>query len=50
MNKKTPLELTLLATSIAVELAKGKNKDEICELRTILYQIYTTLQTLCNLK
>lgn len=39
-------ELVLLATSIAMELAKNLNEEEIIELRNLINQISCSLSTL----
>jgi len=46
MEKLTPQELVILGTSIALELARGKSKEEIKALRFLVGQMYTTLITL----
>ena len=46
MDKLTPQELVILGTSIALELARCKTKEEIKALRFLVGQIYTTLITL----
>lgn len=41
-------ELVLLATSIAMELAKGKTEEEIEDLRNLVNQISCSLSSLLH--
>jgi len=43
-------KLTLLATSIALELAKCKTQQEINNLRFVVGQVYNTLTALASIK
>lgn len=43
-------EIVLLATAIAVNLIKGKTPEQAHEVRIILTQVLSTLNTLCGLK
>lgn len=44
--KKSDEELVLFATSIAMQLAKGLDKDELEQLRNLIGQISCSLNTL----
>ena len=46
MRKCTDEEMVLLATSIAMELAKGLDADEIEELKNLVNQISCSLSSL----
>lgn len=46
MEKFTPQELVMLGTSIALELARCKTKEQIKDIRSLVGQIYNTLTTL----
>lgn len=46
MEKLTPEEIVVLGTTIALELAKGKTKDEIKAIRFLVSQIFYSLTTL----
>lgn len=43
-------ELTLIATAIAIELIKDKTPQQTHEIRIILSQVLSTINTLCGLK
>ncbi|MBP3619252.1 MAG: hypothetical protein J6J24_01180 [Clostridia bacterium] len=46
--EKIDEELVLLATTIAMQLAKGLTKEEIEQLRNLVNQISCSLSTLTN--
>lgn len=46
----TPEEITIAATSIAIELAKEKDVDEIFALKNLLSQISQSLLTIAAQK
>lgn len=48
--RRTEEELVLLATAIAMELARGLDSDEINELCTLINQILCSLGNLTNCK
>ncbi len=50
MHCLSPEQLAFLATSIAVDLAKNKDIEEIGLIRTVLSQISATLATIINQK
>lgn len=50
MNDKDLEKITLLATTIAIELTKCKTPQEINELKYIVFQIYSTINTISSLK
>lgn len=39
-------EIALAGTAIAMELAKGKSKDEIKQIRALVLQVQSTLLTI----
>ena len=45
-NMKTDEEMVMFATSVAMQLAKGLDEEEIEELRCLLNQIMCSLATL----
>lgn len=46
MEKLTPEEIVILGTTIALELAKCKTKEEIKAIRFLVSQIFYSLTTL----
>ena len=50
MTDKCAEKLTLLATSIAFELVRNKSPQEISDLRYLVGQILSTINTISGLK
>lgn len=48
MENLSPEQVAFLATSIAVDLAKGKDIEEINLIKTIANQVCATLSTICT--
>ena len=48
MSNFSPEEIAVIGTAIAMELAKGKSKDEIKIIKALVLQIHSTLLTLLN--
>lgn len=47
MKNLTSEEIVILGSSIAIELARGKTKEEVYLVKTLLLQIVSSLATLC---
>lgn len=50
MKELTPAEVAYIATTLALELAKCKDIDELTITRNIVTQISSTLQTIISQK
>ena len=50
MKELSPEEITLLATSFAVDIAKGKDEKEIIAIKNFIGQVYASLGTICTEK
>ena len=50
MKDLSPEKLTLLATSFAIDLAKGKDEREIIAIKNFVGQVYSSLGTICTQK
>ena len=50
MDDKCAEKLALLATSIAFELTKNKTPAEICDLKLLISQILSTINTIAGLR
>ncbi len=46
MKRLSPEEIVWLGSALAVELSKGKSKEELRELRALLSQVISSLNTL----
>ena len=49
MTEDCAQKLTLLATIIALELVKNKTHEEVCDLRFVISQILSTINTISGL-
>ena len=48
MNDDRAEKITLIATTIAINLIKDKSPEEIIEIKIILSQILSTINSLCG--
>ncbi|HIV01495.1 MAG TPA: hypothetical protein IAA62_02960 [Candidatus Caccopulliclostridium gallistercoris] len=48
MNCLKPEEIALAGTAIAMELARGKSKDELKQIKALVQQVQSTLSTLLS--
>ena len=48
MKGLSPEEITLLATSFAINIAKGKDDIELITIKNFIGQVYSSLGTICT--
>ncbi len=49
MNEIPPTQFVYLSTAIAVELCRNKTPREIAELKSLLWHIYCSINTITSL-